>query len=102
MKMLAPVAVGALVVGVVLSGWARSAGRGGDSTPETQPAGPTQPAKASPPPRQSAPTQSAPITPAAPAVPKSNSDLPGPVGLDVRYLDSEGEIKHLDVKDFPR
>jgi len=86
MKLLGPVAVGALVVGVVLTGWARSAGR----EAETKPAPPTEPA------------QSTPAAPPTPIAPRIKADLPGPAGLDVRYLDADGEVKRLGVKDFPR
>lgn len=92
MKFLAPVAVGALVVGVVLTGWARATGRGADASPGVPPAGPSRTA-----PTQTAPTQAPPTQ-----APSINTDPPGPVGLDVRYLDSDGEVKHLGVKDFPR
>jgi multidrug efflux pump subunit AcrA (membrane-fusion protein) len=96
MKMLGPMAIGALVVGVVLTGWARSAGRGAETTPQTRPAGPVQSAPTSP------SSQPSPARPTAPKTPLIQPDLPGPAGLDVRYLDTDGEIKKLDVKDFPR
>lgn len=97
MKLLGPMAVGALVVGVVLTGWARSAGRGAETTPETPPAGPRQSAPTPP-----SSTQPSGTRPTAPKTPLIQPDLPGPAGLDVRYLDTDGEIKKLDVKDFPR
>ena len=84
MKLAGAVAVAALVVAAVVTTYARSSGAAPER-PNAAPAAPTQ----SPSPGQSG---------------KLDVDLGsvGPAGLNVRYLDDDGEIKDLGVKDFPR
>jgi multidrug efflux pump subunit AcrA (membrane-fusion protein) len=81
MKILGWAAVAALVVAGALAGRAWSSGTGAEAAPgrPTAPSAPAQPSRA---------------TPSGDAVP--------PVGLNVRYLDSDGKVKRLDVRDFPR
>jgi len=74
---LGAVAVAAVVVAVVLSGWTRSS---------AEPAQATAP-RAAPTPRETA----IPVDPAA----------AGSGGLNIRYLDENGKIQRLDVKDLP-
>ena len=84
MKILGWAAVAALVVAGALAGRAWSSGGGVEAAPGG-PAAPSAP---------SAPAQPSRATPSGDAVP--------PVGLNVRYLDQDGQVKRLDVRDFPR
>lgn len=84
MKLVGAVAVAALVVAAVVSTYARSAG----AVP--------QPPDAAPP----APTQSE--RPGRAGKLDLDPGSVGPAGLNVRYLDEDGEIKDIGVKDFPR
>lgn len=97
MKLLGALVMAAAVVAVAATGWARSTGRQSDG-PVTAPT--AQPATHAP--SAQTPT-SADATPAPAATPPTlDLKAPGVGGLNVRYLDPSGEIKHLDVKDFPR
>lgn len=80
MKLVGAIALAAVVAAAAATGWARSTGR------------PSEPPVAAPP---------NPAT-AAPQAPTIDPNVSGVGGLNVRYLNSDGEIKHLDVKDFPR
>lgn len=81
MKILGWAAVAALVVAGALAGRAWSSGAGAEAAPGG-PAAPSAPAR---------PSHAAPLPDAVP-----------PVGLNVRYLDPDGKVKRLDVRDFPR
>lgn len=72
--MVGAVAVAALVVGAVVTGWVRSTGA---------PAG-------------------GPPVPSAPPTFRVDPAADGGAGLNVRYLDADGTVHRLDVKDFPR
>lgn len=74
MKLVGAVTVAALVLGAAVTGWVRAAGA---------PAG-------------------APTTPKLPPTTWSDPGADAPAGMDVRYLDADGKIQRLDVKDFPR
>ena len=74
---LGAVAVAAVVVAVVLSGWTRSSA---EPAPATAP--------------QAAPTPRARVALVDPAAAGSG-------GLNIRYLDEDGKIQRLDVKDLP-
>jgi hypothetical protein len=43
-----------------------------------------------------------PTAPPSPKGPRLDPGSVGSEGLDIRYLDSDGKIKTLKVKDFPR
>ena len=75
----------ALVVGVLVVGWARP----GDSD-GAKPAVP-----------QDAPSVSPPVSERR-AAPRPEADLSGPNGFDIRYLGKDGRTKKLDVQNFPR
>ena len=85
MKLVGLVAVAALVVGVLVAGWARPGGSEG-----AKPAAP-----------QDAPAVSPPAGARRP-VPRPEADLSGSSGLNIRYLDKNGRTKKLNVEDFPR
>ncbi|HEX8510007.1 MAG TPA: hypothetical protein VF635_11020 [Propionibacteriaceae bacterium] len=84
MKLVGAVAVAAIVVAAVVTTYARSSGVTVER-PEAAPAAPTQ-------------------SPRPPQTGKLDVDpgSVGPAGLNVRYLDEDGEIKDLGVQDFPR
>lgn len=87
MKLMGLAAVAALVVGVLVSVWARPS-----DSDRTMPHGPTS----------GSTTSAATPSPTKPRATTVDAQEPGSGGLNIRYLGPDGQTKRLDVKDFPR
>ncbi|MBA3528425.1 MAG: hypothetical protein H0T91_03790 [Propionibacteriaceae bacterium] len=77
-------AVVVVAVGAVLAGWVGGAD-GDRAEPVAAPSGPAQPTASD-----------------EPEGSKISAAEPGSAGLSIRYLDEDGKIRSLDVKDFRR